>query len=97
MNKTLILGTVLFIIVTAFFETKDLLSYIENRSAYSKTPSQMEMSAPLNRKNVEADSLNFQRNTENIHDNFRKENQKKQQNNFNKINKNPNNNFYHSR
>lgn len=84
MNKILIFGTVLFITVTAFFETKDLLSYLENRSAYSKTPSQMEMSAPLNRKNIESNNLKFQENTQNMHDKFRKENERKEQDYHNK-------------
>ena len=80
MTKIFIYTALLFIVVTAIFETKDLLSYIENRSAYSKTPAQMEMSIPLNRKEVQSHSLNFQENTQNMHDKFRKENEKKEQN-----------------
>ena len=83
MNKILIFLTVTAILITAIIETKDLLTYLENRSAYSKTPAQIEMSAPLNRKNIESKSIKFQENTHNMHDKFRKENQKTQQkNNF---------------
>ena len=80
MTKIFIYTALLFIVVTAIFETKDLLSYLEQRSAYSKTPAQMEMSVPLNRKEVQSHSLNFQENTQNLHDKFRKENEKKEQN-----------------
>ena len=88
MTKIFIYTALLFIVVTAIFETKDLVSYLESRSAYSKTPAQMEMSVPLNRKEIQSHSLNFQENTQNMHDKFRKENEKKEQDKwFNELNK----------
>ena len=84
MTKIFIYTALLFIVITAIFETKDLLSYLEQRSAYSKTPAQMEMSVPLNRKEIQSHSLNFHENTQNMHDKFRKENEKKEQDYYNK-------------
>lgn len=94
MKKIFIFLSIFTILFMAFCDARERLKELDEEiAATNLTPSQMEIRKPLNRKNIESQSLKIQNNNfETTQDKIRQETKQHLQNNMNKPNstqKNP--------
>ena len=89
MKNFFIFLSILTVFTVAYIDIKDRFAELD-AMASSPTPSQIEMSRPLNRKDIESSNVQYDNNKNNIHDEMRNKVKHNLQNSIDEMNKRKN-------